>query len=61
MHVLGQAKEAHGTRPQVFLQGQQNPAPPIMMKERQTAMDLLKQYMVNQQEMAQQLIMKLSQ
>ena len=61
MHLVGQAQQAHATRPQVFLQGQQNPAPPNMRKERGSAMDLLKQYMMNQQEMAQKLIMKLSQ
>ena len=61
MHAKGETRQPHVTKTQGFRQVQQNTAPPIMRTERESALVMLKEYMMHQQEMAQQFIMKLSQ
>ena len=63
LHIRSESgtREAHITNSQDFQQGTSRKAPPNMRKEKESMLDILKNYMLQQQQMAQQVMTILSQ
>ena len=61
LHTEAKNEEAQGNIPQDFIQVPQNTAPPNLRKDRGPFLDMMKQYMMHQQQLAQQFMQKLCQ
>ena len=56
LHIQSESstRETHVSKPQDFRQGPSNTAPPNLTQEKDSMLDIMKQYMMQQQQMAQQ-------